>query len=474
MSKYAKAMKTRAENLTLKNGDKIAIIGSGPAGSFFADLAADMAQRKGLNLSIVLFDWKDFTKSGPSGCNLCAGVISETLVERLKNRGMILPKEKVQQKIGGYYIQSKAGGFLLKHQLDEKRITTVFRGNGPRTSTQDRNVSFDDYLLDHLRSKGLHVIHKSVKGIELPRDPGKPVRIIYGIGKEELSLEADLVIGAFGLSEVMMKKIKNLNFGYRPPHTVRAQNVEIPLKNDFLQEHFDNNIFAYNWSTAKRIRAAIIIPKKNYITVNMLGKRDVDKDDLLEFLNFLVDHKKLPKNWKWSHKICHCAPKIATTSAKKPFTNRLVIIGDASCSKYYKSGIESAFISSQLAVEAVFNWGISESSLKIGYFRRLNKIIVKDNYYGRILFKINDLVSRSAFLSGVMLKVVMDEEGHDRVKRMRGFLWNMYTGNIPYKEIFLKFLNPVLQWRLIVTTFKLGFTMIFSRLFIITRKSRSE
>ncbi|MGQ9632180.1 MAG: NAD(P)/FAD-dependent oxidoreductase [bacterium] len=463
-------MKAKYRDLVLKDGSKIAVIGAGPAGAFFADFAAHLAQEKGLNVSIALFDGKDFTQSGPGGCNMCAGVISETLVNRLKARGIVLPEERVQRKIEGYYLRVKAGGFLLKHPLGKRQITTVFRGNGPRFSEQGKNISFDDYLLEHVRRKGLKVISTPVKRVELPPNPEEPVRVIYG-SEEESTFEADLAVGAFGLNTNMMDEMRKLNFGYRPPRTLNTWSAEIPLNDDFIRKNFGNNIFAYNWSTAKGLRFAGIIPKKDYITVNVIGKRDVEKENLVEFLNLPVVREKFPRDWRWSYKVCYCSPKIATTSAKKPFTHRLVIIGDASSCRYYKNGIESAFITAQLAAETAFNLGISESAFLKGYFRRVKKIIIKDNFYGRILFKINNLVSGSAFLSGVLLKVATDEEGHGRTKRMRDILWNMYTGNIPYKTIFLRFFSPILQWRLMTAILKLSFVKIFQIVKNITDRS---
>ena len=63
----------------LKDGSKIAIIGGGPAGSFFAHFAQKWSIQKGIDVSVTIFDGKDFLQRGPKGCNLCAGVIAESL-----------------------------------------------------------------------------------------------------------------------------------------------------------------------------------------------------------------------------------------------------------------------------------------------------------------------------------------------------------------------------------------------------------
>ena len=184
----------------------------------------------------------------------------------------------------------------------------------------------------------------------------------------------------------------------------------------------------------------------------------------MDFLPLPGVYEMFPKDWCMSSRNCYCSPKIAATSAKKPFHNRFVIIGDAACSRYYKNGIESAFMTAQLAAETAFTHGISNSAFKNGYFRQIKRKIIRDNFYGKILFKISDLVYDRVFLSQVLLKILTDEEGQDKPKYMRDILWNLYTGNIPYSKILVKFCNLILQWKLIFMTFKLGIAKVRSKL----------
>ena len=69
------------KEIHLHNGAKIAVIGAGPAGTFFANFAYHLAKEKGLEVAITIFDGKDFNLVGPPSCNLCAGVISRNLTE---------------------------------------------------------------------------------------------------------------------------------------------------------------------------------------------------------------------------------------------------------------------------------------------------------------------------------------------------------------------------------------------------------
>ena len=69
--------------LRLDSGSRIAVIGGGPAGSFFSYFLLAMAERVGMDLAVDIYEPRDFSKPGPAGCNMCGGIISESLVQIL-------------------------------------------------------------------------------------------------------------------------------------------------------------------------------------------------------------------------------------------------------------------------------------------------------------------------------------------------------------------------------------------------------
>ena len=237
-------MQILRNNLQLRNGSRIAIIGAGPAGSFFAHFALQFARRKGIDVGITIFDGKDFTKIGPAGCNMCAGVISETLVNKLAEQGIKLPQERVQRKIQGYYLQTEARVIRLRHPESAEKITTVFRGNGPRFSTQNGNVSFDDFLLQHVKSQGVSVIHEPVQKLILPSNPRELVSLFYGQTNPPSEFKATFVVGAFGLNTAMLRKVEELDFGYKPPKVVKACQADLAFPSALIDEYFQNHIVA--------------------------------------------------------------------------------------------------------------------------------------------------------------------------------------------------------------------------------------
>ena len=55
------------KDIFLKDGSKIAIIGGGPAGCFFAHFASKIAVERGIKVDITIFEGKDFCQKGPRG-----------------------------------------------------------------------------------------------------------------------------------------------------------------------------------------------------------------------------------------------------------------------------------------------------------------------------------------------------------------------------------------------------------------------
>ncbi|UCC49315.1 MAG: hypothetical protein JSV41_03815, partial [Gemmatimonadota bacterium] len=61
----------------------MAVIGGGPAGSFFAYFLLDTARMVDLDVQVDIYEPRDYTRPGPAGCNNCGGIVSESLVQLL-------------------------------------------------------------------------------------------------------------------------------------------------------------------------------------------------------------------------------------------------------------------------------------------------------------------------------------------------------------------------------------------------------
>ncbi len=440
----------RDKNFMLKDGSQIAIVGGGPAGSFFAHFASKIARERSLKIKISIFEGKDFNQSGPRGCNLCSGVISEKLYGELKDQGISLPDRCIESVIDGYYFQTQDGGIDIRNPQPspDKKIVTVFRGNGPMYSQQSQCISFDNFLLKYVENMGVTVCYEVVKDVVLPSNPKDRIKIIFGKEGVREELFADLVVGAFGLNSGILDKLRKLEFGYVPPRTVRVCQAEIFLGEEDVYRNFKNKIHIFSLGM-KPIKYATITPRGNYVTVSLIGNFDLNKAHLLEFLGHPIVRHLFPYSWKLPKNYCICFPRIQIKQAKQPFTHRFVVTGSAGISRYFKNGIESAFITSQIAAKSIFELGVSKEALLKGYHKPINELIGSDNYYGRKIFALNNFVTSRRGISSGYLSLLRTSKDTHTVKRQLEVLWNMFSGNKPYKVTIYDVLNPILQFKLL-------------------------
>jgi hypothetical protein len=69
--------KGRAIELSLRKGDRVCIVGGGPAGSFSALHLLRLAREQGLGLEVVIYEQRDFFSPGAAhNCKGCAGILS--------------------------------------------------------------------------------------------------------------------------------------------------------------------------------------------------------------------------------------------------------------------------------------------------------------------------------------------------------------------------------------------------------------
>src|SRR5512138_2196917 len=90
---------TADPRMPLADGTRVAIIGGGPAGSFFAYFLLGFAERLGVAPQVDIYEYRDFDAAAPAGCNMCGGIISESLVQLLAAEGIELPAGVIQRGI---------------------------------------------------------------------------------------------------------------------------------------------------------------------------------------------------------------------------------------------------------------------------------------------------------------------------------------------------------------------------------------
>ncbi|RJP75160.1 MAG: NAD(P)/FAD-dependent oxidoreductase [Candidatus Abyssobacteria bacterium SURF_17] len=419
----------------LQSGANIAVIGGGPAGSFFAHFILKMSARSDIGVGVTIYDRKSFLDYGPKGCNMCAGAIGHHLVEHLQREGIPLPAHVVRQEVEGYVLH--AGGREVFLRQDERPIYTVFRGHSPDPTSEDI-VSFDQFLLDHAVSMGAKFVRDKVTQVVWPRMPVEKAVLLMKDGGET---EADLVVGAFGVNTKLRHGFMS---GYKAPRTWVACQAEMPVDAEFNRKVFGNCIHVFALGERK-IHFIAMTPKGNFVTISGIGP-SVRMTDLESVLRRPEMKPYLPEGWRIS---CHCHPHFPVTAARKPYRDRGLLVGDACQARYLKNGIESAYFTALFAAKTCLNIGIGEAELA-QYYRLCRERFGFDNRCGKVLFALHHSVAAHPRLARAHLSFAEEERMRKprEQQALANSLWSMFTGDMPYKKILKSLLSPALTLRL--------------------------
>lgn len=427
--------------LQLDDGSQVGVIGGGPAGSFFSIFLIDMAERMGLDIKVDIYEPRDYTKPGPVGCNMCGGIISESLVQNLAAEGINLPPTVVQRGIDSYMLHMDVGSVRIETPLEEARIGAVYRGPGPRDLKEIKWGSFDGFLQNLAIKRGANVIKQRVD--ELLWEGGKPqVKT-----RKDDPRPYDLVTVSVGVNSASRKLFDNLNFNYQQPKTTKTYIQEYYLGEELIQEVLGSSMHVFLLDIP-RLEFAAIIPKGDYVSVCLLGE-DIDKDLIQNFMDSREVLGVFPPDWDFEARSCNCSPRINIAGAAQPFGDRIVFIGDSGVTRLYKDGIGAAYRTAKSAATTAILQGISSQDFQEHYWP-ICKTIATDNTIGQVMFFVTRLIQGQKIARRAVLKMTADEQKKtESKKRMSMVLWDMFTGSAPYKEIFVRTLSPVFLVRLI-------------------------
>jgi flavin-dependent dehydrogenase len=427
-------------SLKLNDGSCVAVIGGGPAGTFFSIFLLDMAERAGLDISIDIYEPRDFLNPGPAGCNMCAGIVSETLVQMLAAEGINLPGSVVQRGIDSYTLHMDVGSVRINTPLNEKRIAAVYRGAGPRDLKEFKYVGLDNHLLNLALERGADLINERVNKVTLV-DSYPLVTTRNSEGQIY-----DLVTVTTGVNSPALKMFENLDIGYTPPETTKTYLREYYLGHELVTETLGNAIQIFLLDIP-RLKFGMIIPKGDYITVGLLGE-EIDAELVQSFLDSPEVQKCLPPSLVANNFSCHCSPRMNTLAAKQPYGDRFVFIGDAAAARLLKDGIGSAYRTAKIAASTAIFHGVSAHDFATYYLPACEKVEY-DNDIGRLIFWGAAKIQKLRFARRGMLRMIINEQYKPgTVLRMSTVQWDMYTGSSSYKEIFMHMINPAFLLRL--------------------------
>jgi len=419
--------------LALESGSRVGVIGGGPAGSFFSYFLLQMAQRVGIDLQVDIYESRDFSIPGPAGCNMCAGVISESLVQTLSVEGIILPPAVVQRGIDSYVMHTEAENATIHTPLDEMRIATVYRGRGPRGIQEVKGKSFDGHLLELALDMGANLVRCRVK--EITWNAGRP----QVEAKEGEPQVYDLLVGAIGVNSPSLALFENLGIRYRRPKVRNTFITELSLGSEAVNNKLGSSMHVFLLNL-DGLDFAAFIPKGDYVTMCLIG--DIDRKLIDSFLEHEAVEASLPEVKAATSDACHCSPKASLGDALNPFADRVVLIGDCGVARLNKDGIGSAYRTAKAAATTAIFEGISSDDFRKHYWP-VCRSISHDNRFGTLVFAIVNVMKKMQFLtSGVLRMAKKEQTKQGKQRRMSMVLWDVFTGSANYRDVFLRTLHP--------------------------------
>lgn len=426
----------QGETIRLDEHSKVAVVGGGPAGSMFSSFFLDLAGTIGLDgIKVDLYEPQTYTRLGPTECNHCGGIVSESLVQLLAMEGITIPDNVVQRGLDSYVMHVDFGNVAIKTPLDEKRIAAMHRGAGPLGTQNSDWSSFDRFLLDMAQKKGARWVQDRVTQIEYCED-----KVAVTSGSEGRQTY-DLVVGAVGLKRPSLGLFEGMGFGYGPPMATKTFICEFQLGEEKVLQYFGDSMHVFLLDIP-RLKFGALIPKGDFVTLALLGK-SIDKELVDSFLSAPQVVQCFPEGQDIFNSFpCRCFPQINVRGAKKPFADRIVLIGDSGISRLYKNGIGAAYITSKAATRAALLHGISEQDFRMHYWP-VCRNIERDNFVGKLVFLVTHVIQTQTFLKRGLFRAVVREgkkPGSDRI--MSTVLWDTFTGSAAYREIFQRALRP--------------------------------
>jgi flavin-dependent dehydrogenase len=424
------------QSYQLADGSRVAVIGGGPAGAFFAYFLLDMAREAGRRVAVDIYEPRNFTQPGAQGCNGCAGIVSESLVQLLAEEGIDLPPTVVQREIDSYVIHMDAGSAAITPPRPGTRIGAVHRGAGPRDLRRAAWTGLDAHVLELATVLGAQVIPQRVSDVGWAGErPTVSTR-------EDGARPYDLLAVTTGVNSAALKLFGEIVPGYQPPQTSKTFIREYFLGAAAVDQTLGNAIQVFLLDIP-RLDFGMLIPKGEYVTVCLLGE-EIDNELVQQFLAAPEVRRCLPPGMVLEKPSCQCAPRINVLGASQPYGDRVVFIGDSASTRLFKDGIGSAYRTARVAASTAIEHGVGAEDFRRHYLPAC-RAIEQDNEMGRLIFAVVSQLRRRRFARHAVMRMILDEQGQPGLLRcMSAVQWDMYTGSGSYREILLRMLHPAL------------------------------
>ena len=398
----------------LQDGGRVVILGGGPGGAASAIALKREAQSAGREVEVVIVEGKQFV--GEQHYNQCVGVLSppvDTLLE--KELGVPFPSHLQCRVITGYVLHT------ARRQIN--------LNGSSEPSIALRRVQFDAYMLDAAHERGVTIWQARATDIEFHAD-----RVV--VYTENLPLEADVVIGAFGMDEGSAS-IFTRTVRYRPPPTLSSI-VTKYHPGEAGMTNFGSRIHAF-LPSSPRIEFGGITPKGNHLTINIAGD-SVNAALMNDFLAFPETRRVLPDFENAgrfnSNDLRYFKGRFPRGLARHLSGDRFVMVGDAAglVRAFKGKGVTSAIQTGIRAAQVILRDGISKYAFHSRYYSA-NEDILSDLPYGQAMRHFTILAARLGMMDPIL-------QAAERNADLYRALFDAVSAHRSYREV----LQEGLSW----------------------------
>ena len=399
--------------------------------------------------------------SGPyAGCPQCAGGISPRLYEALESLDIDMPPEVIQSRIASVTVQGNWKSITLPVPKD-RNLLSVYRGTLP--FGQHHTHCFDAMLLEFAVQAGAELLGSRVLSVDY--NAASRLHLAYLAHGLEEQLTADFVVFAGGVNQKpdksgagvsLVSMFQQLQPAFTPPRLRKALIFELEAL--AATDKAAQGELHYLESSARHLQLEMcsILSKRGFITVTLVG-RSVDeasthKQNLRVIKDFMAlpqTHRTLPPGMQPTIR-CICNPNLVVGSASMPYGQRIAAVGDMATSRQYKDGILSAHNMAEALAQALFEEGVDQRSLELGYGPTISAF-KRDNLYATLIFFFYRWFFTSPFLSRIIYQAFASEKKAKPEKRrtFKKIFWSISSGDAAYKDIAWSMLRPATLWLLL-------------------------
>ncbi len=441
-------------NLLKESENRIVIIGGGPAGSFFAFCLLKESQRLSRKIEVVVIEKKSTLKLEDNswwskGCNFGAGGISPRLSAVMEQAGIHVPPENIRGEINKLWIHGMWKNIPLKVP-NLMNMYSVFRGSLP-SSLKERQRGFDAFLLGKAIEEGARVLQGEALEVSYSGSGGPSVKTKLTSG-DVISIPASFIAVAPGVNaragrdyseSALIRSIQSINPDFIPAKLRKTIVFELKTSREVLEKNLNDEVYFIEYGSKELpLEHIALVPKGEHLTVAAIGKY-IDRAMLpKETLKIIKQIVKLPQLKRILPNIghfpvaCACSPRMTVSVAKKPYAEKLALIGDAVGSRLYKDGLYSAYLTASQLAQIVLQKGTDKRTLAREYGKTV-KWLSRDNRYGKLVFGLIRLTFSAPFLSRILYQTFATElKIRAKNKRPMGqVLWKIASGFSDYREI---------------------------------------